>query len=466
MTGTAKTEEREFKNTYGLIVVVIPPNEKLVREDEADIVFMRKEAKIKAIVDNVLEEHKTGRPILIGTSSVESSMEIADALYRVNVKYSILNAKNHEKESEIISNAGKINSVTIATNMAGRGTDIMLGGNREDYITELINSDSSISKKQAIKEWEIENKKINDIGGLFIIGVERNISRRIDNQLIGRAGRQGDNGGSQFYLSLDDSIIKDFGLQKIEKIWKALSIPENEPVQNITIDMNISAIQKRIEASNEEARKMVLSFDDINEEQRSIIYELRNRILNQNDSLDNFVINFTMPQIAKMVQKFANDSYTEEHWDLKGLENYLEKILAKKIDIDNWFKSDTKLSNEDIIEKVKKEFKSVLSDKKELFNENYNQKQKETMLKVIDEHWSLQLSSLTELKNRVFFRSYAQEKPLEEYQKEIFKEFKEKINNMEEDFILSISHMELTSDYKNVIQNFRLGLSPILTVGI
>jgi preprotein translocase subunit SecA len=464
MTGTAKTEERELKNVYGLKVVVIPTNKDFVRDDKADIVFMKKAPKIAAIVAKVVEENKKGRPILIGTASVDSSMELADALYKVGIKYSLLNAKNHEKESEIISNAGRLNTVTISTNMAGRGTDIMLGGNREDLVEEL--KGKGISKEEALKEWQTENKKVNEIGGLLVIGVERNISRRIDDQLKGRSGRQGDNGESQFYLSLEDEIIKNYGLNKVEKIWKALNIKDDEPVQNITIDMNIAAIQKRIEGANEEARKMVLSFDDINEEQRNIIYELRNKILNEDKSLDNFLINFTTPQVAKMVQKFANDSYTEEHWDLKGLENYLEKILAKKIDIYNWFKSDTNLTIDDIIIKVKDEFNKVLAAKKELFKNNYNQAQKETMLKVIDEHWSLQLSSLTELKNRVFFRSYAQEKPLEEYQKEIFKEFKEKINNMEEDFILSVSHMELNEDYKIFIKQFRLGLSPVLTVGI
>jgi preprotein translocase subunit SecA len=465
MTGTAKTEAREFKNVYNLNVVVVPPNQQLQREDSADVVFIKKAAKINAIVEDVKDKHKIGRPILIGTNSVEASMEIADALYKVNIKYKLLNAKHHEKESEVISAAGTFEAVTIATNMAGRGTDIMLGGNREEVIEDLINK-NQCSYKEAFAIWKTENEKINELGGLYIVGAERNMARRMDNQLIGRSGRQGDNGASRFYISLEDDLIKNYGLTKIKKLFEALGIAEDEAVTNPTIDMNIAMIQKRIESAAEEARKMILSFDDINEEQRNIIYELRNKILNKEDSLDDFIIKFTTPQIAKMIQKFANDAYTDDHWDLKGLEEYLSKILKKDLDIEEWFKKDSSLGIEDIINKVREEFKNILKERKKEHNENYTNIQRETILKVIDEQWGSQLSSLNELKNRVFFRSYAQEKPLEEYQKEIFKEFKQKINNMEEDFILSLCHMEAPLTYKDFMNNFRYGLSPLKGIGI
>lgn len=464
MTGTAKTEEMELKNIYGLKVIVIPTNKKFIRKDERDIVFMKKTAKINAIVEKIKEEHSKGRPILIGTISLESSMEIADALYKEGISYSLLNAKNHEKESEIISNAGKKNAITISTNMAGRGTDIMLGGNREDMIEDLV--ENGMSREEAFNTWSNENKLVNELGGLFVIGVERNISRRIDNQLIGRSGRQGDNGTTQFYLSLEDDIVKSYGFQKISKIWKAMKLKEDEPVQNITIDMNIAAIQKRIEGANQEARKMILSFDDINEEQRSIIYELRDKILYSEGNIDGFILKSTENKLEKMIYKFANDSISVEQWDLIGMENYFNKILGKEIDIDKWFKSNVKFSIDDIIKKVKTEFSNILFEKSDILKENYEQKQKETILNVIDEQWSLQLSSLDELKNRVFFRSYAQEKPLEEYQKEIFKEFNEKLSNMEEDYILSISHLQTKSNYEIFISNFRFGLSQIPNIGM
>jgi len=464
MTGTAKTEERELKGTYGLRVVVIPTNKNFVRVDNSDIVFKKKKFKLASIVDKVIENHKIGRPILIGTASLDSSMEIADELHRAGLKYLLLNAKNHAKESEIIADAGKLNSITIATNMAGRGTDIMLGGNREDFIKNLIKD--GISKEIAQEKWLIENKKVNEVGGLLVIGAERNLSRRMDNQLKGRSGRQGDNGESQFYVSLEDELVKNHGYNQLDKIWNALNIGEEEAVKNITIDMNISAIQKRIDGASEEARKMVLSFDDINEEQRQIIYELRNKILYEEKSLDEFLIKFSTPKIMNTIYRFANEAYPEEAWDLKSLEGYLGRILDKKIDINDWFKADKDLSVEDIKEKASNSFKSVLKNKRKLLGDKYEDMQRETILRVIDEQWSIQLSSVSELKNRVFFRSYAQEKPLEEYQKEIFREFKEKLNNMEEDFILSMSHLKPSEDYNIFLKYFRVGLSPIATVGI
>lgn len=272
---------------------------------------------------------------------------------------------------------------------------------------------------------------------------------------------------NSLYL-LKMKIIKDYGLQKIQKIWSALGIKEDEAVSNPTVDMNIASIQKRIESANEEARKMVLSFDDINEEQRNIIYELRDKILYTEDSnkLNDFILNFTKPQIAKMVEKFINDSYPEEYWDFKGLEEYAEKVLTKKIDIKNWFKSDTSLQISDIIDRIVNEFLENLKEKEKELKDKYIVMQKEVILKVIDEHWSQQLSSLAELKNRVFFRSYAQQKPLEEYQKEIYYQFKEKINNIEEDLILSLSHFKIVDKKEMMLKHFRYGLSPLLGVGI
>ena len=466
MSGTAKIQESEFKSIYGLKVIVIPTHKPNKRKDSQDLIFFSKKEKLLAIVEDVKEKHKKGQPIMIGTTSIESSMEIADLLYKENLKYELLNAKNHKKESKIIESAGKKFAITIATNMAGRGTDIMLGGNRE-VESERIMLENNISKEEAYKEWEKQNKEVNDLGGLYIIGGERNSSRRMDNQLIGRAGRQGDNGLTQFYISIEDEIIDAYGFkEKMRKILNYMKGVEGQGISHPTLDVQIETLQKKIEGQNEEARKSVLGFDDINEEQRNIIYSLRNRIIEEENSLDKFIVNFTKGQIAKITEKYIDESYPAEAWDLKGLEDYLIKLFNKKIDIVTWFESDINLDISDIMDKIEEEFKKLIEEKNKKVGNNFLMLQKELILKVIDNHWSEQLSNLNELKNRVFFRSYAQQKPLEEYQKEIYKEFQRKINAMEEDVLLSISNYEPLDISQIMFRNFRFGLSPIIGVGI
>lgn len=466
MSGTAKIQESEFKSIYGLKVIVIPTHKPNKRIDSQDLIFFSKKEKLLAIVEDVKEKHEKGQPIMIGTTSIESSMEIADLLYKENLKYELLNAKNHKRESKIIESAGKKYAITIATNMAGRGTDIMLGGNREKEAERLM-SEKEISKEEAYKEWEIKNKEVNELGGLYIIGSERNPSRRMDNQLIGRAGRQGDNGLTQFFISIEDEIIDTYGFkEKMRKVLKYMKGVEGQGVSHPTLDVQIETLQKKIEGQNEEARKSVLGFDDINEEQRNIIYSLRNRIIQEEESLNKFIINFTKGQIAKITEKYIDESYPAESWDLKGLEDYLIKLFNKKIDIVEWFEKDTNLDISDIMDKIEKEFKELIEEKNKKIGENFLMLQKELILKVIDTHWSEQLSSLNELKNRVHFRSYAQQKPLEEYQKEIYKEFQTKINAMEEDVLLSISNYEPIDISQIMFRSFRYGLSPIIGIGI
>ena len=465
MSGTAKIQEGEFNSIYGLKVIVIPTHKKNNRIDSQDLIFTSKKDKLNAIVEDVKEKHSKGQPIMIGTNTIEASMEIADLLYKEGIKYNLLNAKNHKKESKIIESAGKKNAITIATNMAGRGTDIMLGGNREVEAEKLM-EEKSITKKEAYEIWETQNKEINELGGLYILGSERNTSRRMDNQLIGRAGRQGDNGLTQFFISTEDEIISAYGLKdKLDKMLSYMKGVEGNGISHSTLDVQIETLQKKIEGENETARKSMLGFDDINEEQRNIIYTLRNKILQEKD-LDKFYINFTKGQFAKITEKFIDESYPAEAWDLKGLEEYLEKLFNKEIDIVDWFEKDINLDISDIMNKIDNEFEKVLRDKKEILKKDYLKIQKELSLKVIDTHWSEQLSNVAELKNRVFFRSYAQQKPLEEYQKEIYSEFRKKIQSMEEDLMLSICNYEKVDVAKIIIDNFRYGLSPIRGIGI
>lgn len=462
MTGTAETDKKEYKQSYNLDVIVFPTNKKSKRIDYQDIVYFKKEDKYKAIINEVKEEHEKGRPVLIGTTSVESSMELSSYLLEHGLNHELLNAKNHEKESKIISKAGEKFAITIATNMAGRGTDIMLGGDREMVISKLIAE--GFNKEEAYLKWKELNDEVNNLGGLHIIGCERSESRRIDNQLIGRAGRQGDNGTTQFYLSLQDEMVKKFGLQKIEKLWKALGVRENEGIYNVTIDMNISMIQKKIESSNYEARKMVNAFDDLKNEQRSIIYNLRNKIISKEEGLYDFIVNFTESKLTKIINQYANESYNEENWNLKELDKNLEKILGKNIEIEKWFKSSNAYVYNDLKEKIILEFKLILNEKKEKLKKYYLKKEKETILLIINEEWTSHLSAIEQVKNRVFYKRFAQQKPLEEYQKEIYKEFLATIDNMAENIIINLCHME-KFDYEKLIKENRQYISPIFGTG-
>lgn len=463
MTGTGETDKKEYKQNYNLDVVVFPTNKKSNRKDYQDIVFFKKEDKYKAIIEEIKEEHEKGRPILIGTTSVESSMELSSLLLENNLKHELLNAKNHEKESKIISKAGEKNAITIATNMAGRGTDIVLGGDREIIINNYINE--GFSKEDSYNKWKALNEEVNDLGGLHIIGTERSESRRIDNQLIGRCGRQGDNGTTQFYLSLQDDMVKKFGLQKIEKVWKALGIKENEGVHNITIDMNIGMIQKKIEASNYEARRMVNSFDDLKNEQRTIIYDLRKKIINKENGLYEFIINFTESKIIKIINKYANESYSEERWNLKELDKNLEKIFSKNIKIEEWFKSSNSYIYNDLKEKVLEEYKNIIKEKENSLKTYYIKKEKEIILLIINNEWTNHLSSIEQVKNRVFYKRFAQQKPLEEYQKEIYREFLATIDNMAENMIINLCHLE-QFNYEKLIKENRVFLSPLFGTGV
>lgn len=463
MTGTGETDKKEYKQNYNLDVVVFPTNKKSNRKDYQDIVFFKKEDKYKAIIEEIKEEHEKGRPILIGTTSVESSMELSSLLLENNLKHELLNAKNHEKESKIISKAGEKNAITIATNMAGRGTDIVLGGDREIIINNYINE--GFSKEDSYNKWKALNEEVNDLGGLHIIGTERSESRRIDNQLIGRCGRQGDNGTTQFYLSLQDDMVKKFGLQKIEKVWKALGIKENEGVHNITIDMNIGMIQKKIEASNYEARRMVNSFDDLKNEQRTIIYDLRKKIINKENGLYEFIINFTESKIIKIINKYANESYSEERWNLKELDKNLEKIFSKNIKIEEWFKSSNSYIYNDLKEKVLEEYKNIIKEKENSLKTYYMKKEKEIILLIINNEWTNHLSSIEQVKNRVFYKRFAQQKPLEEYQKEIYREFLATIDNMAENMIINLCHLE-QFNYEKLIKENRVFLSPLFGTGV
>ena len=405
MTGTADTEAEEFHQIYNLEVIQIPPNRKLIREDKVDLVFLTEQEKYNHILKEIIDINKTGQPILVGTTSVDSSENISKALKKNKIKHSVLNAKYHQKEAEIIEDAGALNSITIATNMAGRGTDIVLGGKK------LSNED---------EEWSINNKKVKSLGGLYVLGTERHESRRIDNQLRGRSGRQGDPGVSRFFLSLEDNLMRIFASDKVSEIMKKLGMQDGEAIEHKWVSKSIENAQRRVEAHNFDIRKTLLEYDDISNEQRKLIYQQRNFILNNEADilLDNIISNYAL-------------DFTDTHnVDLNSIDKQLSDFddLFKKdflidINLDNFIKD-----NVFNIEIFKNNLKSLLLNKikentRNIPSEEYNSLIVNICLAVIDEEYRNHLSSMDYLRQSIGLRGYAQKNPKNEYKRESFEMF-------------------------------------------
>ena len=405
MTGTADTEAEEFHQIYNLEVIQIPPNRKLIREDKVDLVFLTEQEKYNHILKEIIDINKTGQPILVGTTSVDSSENISKALKKNKIKHNVLNAKYHQKEAEIIEDAGALNSITIATNMAGRGTDIVLGGKK------LSNED---------EEWSINNKKVKSLGGLYVLGTERHESRRIDNQLRGRSGRQGDPGVSRFFLSLEDNLMRIFASDKVSEIMKKLGMQEGEAIEHKWVSKSIENAQRRVEAHNFDIRKTLLEYDDISNEQRKLIYQQRNFILNNeaNILLDNIISNYTLD-----FTDTHNVELNSMDKQLSAFNELLKKDFLIDINLDDFIKD-----NVFNIEIFKNNFKSLLLNKikentRNIPSDEYNSLIVNICLAVIDEEYRNHLSSMDYLRQSIGLRGYAQKNPKNEYKRESFEMF-------------------------------------------
>ena len=405
MTGTADTEAEEFQQIYNLEVVQIPPNRKLIRDDKVDLVFLTEKEKYAHILQEITDIHKTGQPILVGTTSVDASENISKYLKKNKIKHNVLNAKYHQREAEIIQNAGALNSITIATNMAGRGTDIVLGGYKDD-----IDSD----------EWAINNKKVKSLGGLYVMGTERHESRRIDNQLRGRSGRQGDPGVSRFFLSLEDNLMRIFASDKVSEIMKKLGMQDGEAIEHKWVSKSIENAQRRVEAHNFDIRKTLLEYDDISNEQRKLIYQQRDFILN-NDAdklLENIISNYVADYIELNTNtlKMYNANFTEFNNSIKS--DFLLDINFEEFTKDNIIDFDKLKSNLTfmLFDKIKNSVKNISIDE-------YDQLIKNICLAVIDEEYRNHLSSMDYLRQSIGLRGYAQKNPKNEYKKESFEMF-------------------------------------------
>ena len=420
MTGTADTEAEEFSQIYGLETIIIPPHRPTIRIDQGDKIYRTNSERYNAVIEDIKNCHEKSQPVLVGTTSIENSEFISKILNKEKLEHQVLNAKQHEKEAHIITQAGQPGMVTIATNMAGRGTDIVLGGNIEPEIEKL---DKVKQKKKIIDMqigWKKRHQEVIDAGGLHIIGTERHESRRIDNQLRGRAGRQGDPGSSSFYLALDDSLLRLFGGDRVASIMDKLKLPEGEAIEHSMVTKSVESAQKKVEARNFDSRKQLLEFDDVPNNQRKVIYEQRNDII---DSLD---IRQSVNQIREDVVVEAVHEYIplesiEEMWDIGALEKRLKADYGIKINIKSWLKKEPNIAIEEIANRIK-----------EQANENYRLKEKQAgdgvmqhfersvILQIIDQNWRAHLSALDQLRQGIGLRAYGQKDPKQEFKKEAF----------------------------------------------
>ena len=406
MTGTAKTEEKEFIDIYGLEVLPIPPNKPLARIDLPDQIFKTKAAKYRAVVRNAVERHQTGQPILIGTTSITQSEELSDMLLRAGVPHKVLNAKHHEKEAEIVADAGQMGMVTIATNMAGRGTDITLG------------------------------EGVPELGGLAILGTERHESRRIDNQLRGRAGRQGDPGSSQFFLSLEDDLMRIFGADNITGIMDKLGMEEDEPIEHSLITKSIERAQKKVEDHNYNIRKYVLEYDDVMNQQREVLYEQRRRIL-RNESLRDTINEMIDKLVTESVDAYADEKLYPEEWDYEGLYKHLsqyfltEEIMSSQ-DMEEY-------SRQELLERLLEIAHAEYQDRVDMLGEAmFGQLEKAIMLRVVDNKWMEHLDNMDMLREGIGLRAYGQKNPLVEYKFEAFEMFQNMIAAIQDETIMAL----------------------------
>ena len=414
MTGTAETEAAEFMHIYGLEVVIIPTNNPVIRKDNGDIIYKTKEEKIDAIVDKIKELHDKGQPVLVGTITIQGSELLSGKLKEMNIPHNVLNAKFHAQEAEIVAQAGRYKAVTIATNMAGRGTDIMLGGN-PDFMakSEVPMTDEKYSEilEKYIAQCEKEKEKVKALGGLYILGTERHESRRIDNQLRGRSGRQGDPGESQFYLSLEDDLMKLFGSDRVKTVMEKLGIPKGEPIAHKMISKAIENAQKKVESRNFGIRKSLLEFDDVMNKQREAIYASRNEALSKTDLKDNITEMLRGTIESAVIERFVGEF--KDEWDIKGLAEFLEEHYGYEIKDMEEYKS---FGIEEYAEKLFNEIEAKYQEREnEIGSDLMREIEKYVLFEVVDNRWREHLKALDGLREGIYLRSYGQKDPVIEY---------------------------------------------------
>ncbi|MBS7845723.1 preprotein translocase subunit SecA [Pseudomonas fluorescens] len=442
MTGTADTEAFEFHQIYNLAVMVIPPNKPLARKDFNDLVFLTAEEKYAAIINDIKDGMAQGRPILVGTATIETSEHVSNLLNKEGIEHKVLNAKFHEKEAEIIAQAGRPGALTIATNMAGRGTDILLGGNWEVEVASLDNpTPEQIAQIKA--DWQKRHQAVLESGGLQVIASERHESRRIDNQLRGRAGRQGDAGSSRFYLSLEDSLMRIFASDRVKNFMKALGMQSGEAIEHRMVTNAIEKAQRKVEGRNFDIRKQLLEFDDVNNEQRKVIYHMRNTLLAA-DNIGETIADFRQDVLNATVSAHIPPQSLPEQWDVAGLEAALKSDFGVDLPVQQWLDEDDHLYEETLREKLMAELLAAYNEKEEQASaEALRTFEKQIVLRVLDDLWKDHLSTMDHLRHGIHLRGYAQKNPKQEYKRESFTLFSELLDSIKRDSIRVLSHVQV-----------------------
>ncbi|MFW2421934.1 MAG: preprotein translocase subunit SecA [Porticoccaceae bacterium] len=444
MTGTADTEAYEFHQIYGLQVVVIPTNVPVARIDKNDLIYLTEDEKYQAVIEEIVELTGKGAPVLVGTASVDSSERLSKALDAAKVKHNVLNAKQHEREAGIIIEAGRPRAVTIATNMAGRGTDIVLGGNVEAEIKALDNpSDELLAQLRA--EWQQRQQQVLDAGGLHIIGTERHESRRIDNQLRGRAGRQGDPGYSRFYLSLEDPLMRLFASDRIKNMMRAMGMEQGEAIEHRMVTNAIVKAQRKVEGRNFDIRKHLLEYDDVANDQRQVIYQQRNDLLEDGD-ISEIISSVRSDVIDRCISTYVPPMSLEEQWDVEGLERSLELEFALKAPVSRWLEEDQRFDEEALRERLKQQSEVEYQQRYAAYGEQIKEIERQVMLQVLDSLWKDHLANMDQLRQGIGLRAYAQKNPKQEYKRESFELFEQLLDNIKYDTIKFLSNIKIAGE--------------------
>lgn len=445
MTGTADTEAFEFQQIYGLEVVVIPTHRGMIRDDRVDQVFLTMNEKFNAIIEDILFCQKNKQPVLVGTSSIEVSEVLSGLLKKAKIKHEVLNAKQHEREADIVAQAGQPGAITIATNMAGRGTDIVLGGNLDAEISKLKNpTEETVNKCKAA--WQERHNNVVEAGGLHIVGTERNESRRVDNQLRGRAGRQGDKGSSRFYLSLEDNLMRIFASERVSGLMQRLGMEAGEAIEHPWVSKAIENAQRKVEGHNFDMRKQLLEYDDVANDQRKVIYTQRNELMSLDD-ISESIEAIRDDVVNNIINAYVPPQSIEEQWDLPSLEESIEGEFGIQADIRSWLKEDSSLHEESLREKIIEHIVRAYKEKEEeASSETMRHIEKAVMLQVLDTQWKEHLAMMDQLRQGIHLRGYAQKNPKQEYKRESFEMFTEMLDRIKHEVITILSRVQVRSD--------------------
>jgi preprotein translocase subunit SecA len=446
MTGTADTEAFEFQSIYNLDVVVIPTNKPMVRKDNADLVFLKPEPKFKAVLEDIRECRERGQPVLVGTASIEVSELVSGLLKKAGVAHEVLNAKQHEREAKIIEQAGAPGAVTIATNMAGRGTDIVLGGSLDAALADLPPDATDADKERVKAEWKKRHEQVVAAGGLHIIGTERHESRRVDNQLRGRSGRQGDPGSSRFYLSLQDNLMRIFGGAGLVRWMQRFGMKEDDALEDRLVSRQIEKAQRKVEAHNFDIRKQLLEFDDTANDQRKVIYEQRRELLESDDVADT-VTDIRRDVFESLASRYVPPESIDDQWDLAGLQATLESDFGMKLDLRKWLETDQEADAAAIHQHVIEAADTMFAAKEQQVGaEVMRALEKHVMLTVVDSAWKDHLASMDYLRQGIYLRSYAQVDPKKEYKREAFRLFEDMLERIKTELVQTLARVRIRSE--------------------